>query len=230
MTDRHPTATRRVLCLAGSLRRDSWNRRLLQAAAAATPAWMLLDVYDDLAGIPLFDEDLEQREPAGPPGVHALRTAVAAADGLLIATPEYNQSLPGVLKNVLDWLSREGADGEVLVDKPVAVIGASAGPWGTRLAQTAVRQVLHACGAVVMPAPTLFVANAAGRFDASGRLDAATTQSLQRLVRAFGQWMARVTPMSDVPQVAADSRRHRRSPAAVPDAVATMPSCTLPRP
>lgn len=209
MTKRHPTATRRVLCLAGSLRHDSWNRRLLRLATTVAPAQLALDVYDDLAGVPLFDEDLEQREPAGPPGVRALRAAVAAADGLLVATPEYNQSLPGVLKNALDWLSRESPHGEVLLDKPVAVTGASAGPWGTRLAQTAVRQVLHACGAVVMPAPTLFVANAAARFDASGQLDAVTTQSLQRLVLAFGDWMDRVTPMRDVLEVAADSRLRR---------------------
>ncbi len=209
MTTRHPTATRRVLCLAGSLRRNSWNRRLLWVAAAAAPPTLALEIYDNLSSVPLFDEDMEQREPAGPPGVRALRAAVAAADGLLIATPEYNQSLPGVLKNTLDWLSRESPDGEVLLDKPVAVIGASAGPWGTRLAQTAVRQVLHACGAVVMPAPTLFVANAAVRFDADGQLDATTTQSLQRLVLAFGQWMDRVMPMSDVLEPAVGTRLRR---------------------
>lgn len=209
MTKRHPTATRHVLCLAGSLRRNSWNRRLLRVAAATAPAQLALDVYDDLAGVPLFDEDLEQREPAGPAGVRALRAAVAAADGLLIATPEYNQSLPGVLKNTLDWLSRESPDGEVLLDKPVAVIGASAGPWGTRLAQTAVRQVLHACGAVVMPTPTLFMASAAAHFDADGQLDATATQSLQRLVLAFGLWIDRVTPLSDVLEPAAGSRPQR---------------------
>jgi chromate reductase len=209
MTNHHPNPTRRVLCLAGSLRRDSWNRRLLRLAATAAPAQMSLDVYDDLSAIPLFDEDLERRELAGAPGVRALRAAVIAADGLLVATPEYNQSLPGVLKNALDWLSRESPDGEVLLDKPVAVIGASAGPWGTRLAQTAVRQVLHACGAVVMPTPTLFVANAAVRFDADGLLDATATQSLQRLVLAFGQWIDRVKPLRDVLEPTVGSRLRR---------------------
>lgn len=198
MIKRYPTATRHVLCLAGSLRGNSWNRRLLRVAATTAPAQLALNVYDDLAGVPLFDEDLEQREPAGPVGVHALRAAVAAADGLLIATPEYNQSLPGVLKNTLDWLSRESPDGEVLLDKPAAIIGASAGPWGTRLAQTVVRQVLHACGAVVMPTPTLFMASAAAHFDADGQLEATTAQSLQRVVLAFGQWMDRVAPMGNV--------------------------------
>jgi chromate reductase len=195
MTVIDPHSVRRVLGLAGSLRRDSWNRRLLQAAATHTPATLQLEVYDRLAAVPLFDEDLEQRDPAGPAGVQALRAAIAAADGLVIATPEYNHAMPGVLKNALDWLSRESPQGEVLVDKPVAVLGASSGPWGTRLAQASLRQVLHTCGALVMPAPTLFMATAATRFDDHGALsDAAGAQSLQRFMLAFGQWIERVTP------------------------------------
>jgi chromate reductase len=184
-----------VLCLAGSLRHASWNRRLLRAAATQAPATLQLDVYDTLASVPLFDEDLEQREPAGPAGVRALRTAIAAADGLLVATPEYNQAIPGVLKNALDWLSRENPSGDVLAGRPVAVLGASSGSWGTRLAQASLRQVLHTCGALVMPAPTLFVANAASRFDANGTLiDFATIQPLQNFMLAFERWMERVTP------------------------------------
>jgi chromate reductase len=132
MPDFRTTPIRRVLCLAGSLRRDSWNRRLLQAAVAQAPATLHLDVYDALSAVPLFDEDLEQREPAGPAGVQALRAAIAAADGVIIATPEYNHAIPGVLKNALDWLSRDNPEGEVLPEKPVAVLGASSGPWGTR--------------------------------------------------------------------------------------------------
>jgi chromate reductase, NAD(P)H dehydrogenase (quinone) len=189
--------TFRILCLAGSLRRDSWNRRLLHAAAALAPATLQLDVHDGLADVPMFDEDLEQREPTGPAGVRALRRAIAAADGVIIATPEYNHSLPGVLKNALDWLSRESPEGEVLVEKPVAVLGASGGPWGTRLAQASLRQVLHTCGALVMPAPTLFVAHAAQRFDDQGRLvDDATAQSLQRLLAALAAWIERTAPAS----------------------------------
>lgn len=186
---------RRVLCLAGSLRRDSWNRRLLRAAAAQAPALLQMTVHDDLGSVPMFDEDLEQADPCGPTGVQSLRKAIAAADGLLIATPEYNHSIPGVLKNALDWLSRESPDGEVLAEKPVAVLGASSGPWGTRLAQASLRQVLHTCGALVMPAPTLFVASAAACFDQHGALcDAATAQSLRRFVLAFDRWMARMAP------------------------------------
>src|SRR3546814_10655515 len=107
MTFLDTTPFHRVLCLAGSLRRDSWNRRLLHAAAFQAPATLRLDVYDELASVPLFDEDQEYPEPAG---VHALRAAVAAAAGLIIATPEYNQSIPGVLKNALDWMSRERSE------------------------------------------------------------------------------------------------------------------------
>lgn len=195
MTVFHTTPARRVLCLAGSLRRDSWNRRLLQAAVTQAPATLQLDVYDALSAVPLFDEDLEQREPAGPAGVRALRAAIAAADGLIIATPEYNHAIPGVLKNALDWLSRESPAGDVLPEKPVAVLGASSGPWGTRLAQASLRQVLHTCGALVMPAPTLFVANAASRFDADGALaDLAIVPSLQSFTLAFERWMERVAP------------------------------------
>ncbi|KQZ68360.1 NAD(FAD)-dependent dehydrogenase [Rhodanobacter sp. Root561] len=197
----HPAPARRVLCLAGSLRRQSWNRRLLHAAALQGPASLQLDVHDALAAVPLFDEDLESHDPAGPAGVQALRAAVAAADGLVIATPEYNQAIPGVLKNVLDWLSRESPIGEVLAGKPVAVLGASSGPWGTRLAQASLRQVLHTCGALVMPAPSLFVARAAERFDAQGWLtDTATLQSLQSFLLGFDSWMERVAPPATLEQ------------------------------
>ena len=184
-----------ILCLPGSLRRASWNRRLLQAAAACAPAGVSVEVYDALAAVPLFDEDREAAEPEGPPGVRALRTAMAAADGVLIATPEYNQALPGVLKNALDWLSRESPQGEVLIDRPVAVLGASSGPWGTRLAQASLRQVLHTCGALVMPAPTVYVAHAAERFDASGELiHPATQATLARFMAGFVDWIARLRP------------------------------------
>ncbi|SHM32313.1 NADPH-dependent FMN reductase [Rhodanobacter sp. OK091] len=200
----HATPVRNVLCLAGSLRRDSWNRRLLRAAVTQAPATLHLAVYEELPAVPLFDEDVEQSEPTGPAGVQALRKAIARADGLIIATPEYNHAIPGVLKNALDWLSRESPQGEVLLEKPVAVLGASSGPWGTRLAQASVRQVLHTCGALVMPTPTLFMANAGARFDPDGMLtDPAATQSLQRFMQAFWHWMERVAPAAGEPQAAA---------------------------
>lgn len=195
MTILNTPPVRHVLCLAGSLRCDSWNRRLLHMAAAHAPATLRLDVCDGLSAVPMFDEDLEQREPDGPAGVRSLRASIAAADGLIVATPEYNHAMPGVLKNALDWLSRESPQGEVLLEKPVAVLGASAGPWGTRLAQASLRQVLHTCGALVMPTPTLFIANAADRLDDNAAQgDTATGQALQRFVLAFEQWLERVAP------------------------------------
>jgi chromate reductase, NAD(P)H dehydrogenase (quinone) len=180
-------ARRRVLCLGGSLRRDSWNRKLLRAAASIAPDALHCVLYEDLASVPLFNEDLEESAPLP---VQDLRRAVAAADGLLIATPEYNHSFPGVLKNAIDWLSR-GSD-PVLVDKPVAVIGATVGTWGTRLAQAALRQALNATNAQVMPAPMLFVARASACFDDHGRLrDAGLAMALPSLLEAFAEWIRR---------------------------------------
>lgn len=181
-------AALRVLALPGSLRRASYNRALLVAAAALAPAGMTIEIADAPA-LPLFDEDLEQATQGGPEAVRRLRAQVAAADGLLIATPEYNQSLPGVLKNAIDWLSRPWPD-EVLAGKPVAVIGASSGRWGTRLAQAALRQVLYATEARVLPAPNLYVREAGRLFDVDGRLlDAATRESLAALLPAFARWI-----------------------------------------
>jgi chromate reductase, NAD(P)H dehydrogenase (quinone) len=183
--------SKRLLALPGSLRRRSYNRRLLEAAVGIAPPGVSVHLYPhaDLAAIPLFDEDLEQETGGGPEAVRRLRREVAAADGLLIATPEYNQSIPGVLKNTLDWLSRE-APGEVLAAKPVAVVGTTAGRWGTRLAQAAVRQVLAATGARVLPAPQLYAAGAEALFDEEGRLiEAATGRQLAAVLAAFAEWI-----------------------------------------
>ena len=177
-----------VLALSGSIRASSLNRRLLEAAVEIAPAGMLLRI-GNLDSIPLFNED---REHAGAPGfdaVQRLRADVARADGVLIATPEYNQSVPGVLKNAIDWLSRASPD-EVLAGKPVAVIGASTGRWGTRLAQAALRQVLYATESPVLPRPALYLRDATQLFDTHGRLvDAATRDSLAGVLRAFAVWI-----------------------------------------
>lgn len=186
-----PSHPLRILALSGSLRRNGYNRRLLEQAALLAPPRLAIEVYDELAAVPLFDEDLEAATAGGPDGVRRLRAAVAAADGLLIATPEYNQSLPGVLKNALDWLSRSAPDA-VLAGKPVAITGASSGRWGTRLAQTALRHVLTACGANVMPAPMLFMRDAAQAFDADGQLvDAGARAGLDALLVALEDWTDR---------------------------------------
>jgi len=119
--------------------------------------------------------------------VRALRDLVAAADGLLLATPEYNWGIPGVLKNAVDWLSRPP---EVLIGKPVAIIGASSGRWGTRLAQAALRQVMTATESLVMPAPALFVRDAATMFDDHGQLiDAGVRAQLDAVLAAFATWI-----------------------------------------
>lgn len=180
---------KRVLAIAGSLRSGSWNRRLLAAAVECAPARMTISVYRDLELIPLFDEDLEHATNGEPDSVRRLRCDIASADGVLIATPEYNQSIPGILKNAIDWLSRATPD-EVLAGKPIAIIGASSGRWGTRLAQNALRQTLYATESLIMPTPALFVREAAGLFDDAGRLcDIPTRNSLQAVLDLFANWI-----------------------------------------
>ena len=181
-----------VLAIPGSLRRQSFNRLLLRAATECAPPELGVELYDELATIPLFDEDLEYATAGGPPPVQRLRRRVASASGLLIATPEYNQSVPGVLKNAIDWLSRP-APNEVLVDKPIAVIGASGGRWGTRLAQSTLRHVLIAAEALVLPKPMLFLREAATLFDESGRLvHQPTRKQLEAVMVSFSSWIALV--------------------------------------
>lgn len=177
-----------ILAIPGSLRKASFNRRLVDAAVELTPPGLAIEIYDELGMLPLFDEDLEAATDGGTEPVQRLRRRIAAADGLLIATPEYNQSIPGVLKNAIDWASR-GAD-EVLAGKPVAVIGATPGRWGTRLAQAALRQTLAATEAVLLPRPMLFIADAASKFDRDGRLlDVATRDGLGAVLAAFARWI-----------------------------------------
>jgi chromate reductase, NAD(P)H dehydrogenase (quinone) len=183
---------KRLLAIAGSLRKHSYNRSLLRAAAELAPAGMSVVVYDALSSIPLFDEDLENATGGGPEPVRRLREQVETAEGILIATPEYNHSVPGVLKNAIDWLSRP-APREVLAGKPVALIGASGGPFGTRLAQAALRQVLYATESLVLPGPALYAREAAKLFDGEGRLaDAATRDRLAGILSAFAVWIDRL--------------------------------------
>ncbi len=154
-----------------------------------SPAHLEIRLYDELASIPLFDADLEQRTAGGPDSVKALRVLVAEAEGLLISTPEYNQSMSGVLKNAIDWLSRAGPE-EVLIGKPIAIMGASGGRWGTRLAQANLRQVLTATESLVMPQPAVFLAEAAKLFDEQGELSHdLTRKQLEKFVLAFSRWL-----------------------------------------
>src|SRR4030095_9738674 len=149
-----------VLGISGSLRRDSHNTALLRNAP------LELDLWDGLKEIPPYDED-DDVEPA-PPAVAQMRAAVAGADAILFATPEYNASIPGQLKNAIDWLSRPHAT-SVLRNKPVAVVGASTGAFGAVWAQAELRKVLAAIGARVVDAEVAG-GDAPARFDEAGRL------------------------------------------------------------
>src|SRR5438067_6073730 len=137
----------RILGISGSLRRGSHNANLLRAAAEQLPPGVELEVFDGLRELPPYDPDLDV-EPADP-AVARLREAIADADGVLIATPEYNGSLPGLLKNALDWASRPFPD-NALRGKPVAVIGASTGLFGAVWAQAETRKILGVIGADVL--------------------------------------------------------------------------------
>src|SRR5687767_2843821 len=135
----------RILGIAGSLRRGSHNRRLLRAAGEALPPGVDLVEWEGLGGLPIFDED---QESSPPEPVRELLEAIERSDALLIATPEYNASVPGGLKNALDWASRP-FPGNALTDKPAAVIGASTGLFGAVWAQAETRKVLATAGADV---------------------------------------------------------------------------------
>lgn len=180
---------KRILAVPGSLRRGSYNRALLEAARAKPHPGTTVEIFNGLAAVPLFNEDEEGTIEDLPAGVRDLVAAVRQADGVLIATPEYNQSIPGVLKNAIDWLSRESV-GEPLIGKPVAIMGVTGGQWGTRLSQAALRHTLASTESLVMPAPMLFVREGAKAFDAAGRLvDERTERGLTRMLAAFSQWI-----------------------------------------
>jgi chromate reductase len=156
----------RVLGISGSLRSESYNTRLLSAAASLLPDGAEFVVYEGLKDLPPYDED-DDRDPA-PAEVERLRSAILEADGLLVATPEYNSSIPGQLKNALDWASRPAGSG-ALRNKNAAVIGASTSMFGAVWAQAEVRKVLRASGARVIDRE-LPVGGASEAWDLDGRL------------------------------------------------------------
>lgn len=159
----------RVLGISGSLRAESHNSELLRAAAALAPADVSLEVWDGLAAVPPYDEDVDGQEPV-PLAVAKLRRELAEADAVLFATPEYNGSIPGQLKNALDWASRPFATNP-LRRKPVAVVGASTGLFGAVWAQAELRKVLNTMGATVVD-DDLPIPMADSAFEADGRLTA----------------------------------------------------------
>jgi NAD(P)H-dependent FMN reductase len=179
----------RIIGIAGSLRRGSYNAALLHAAAERAPAGMEVEIAS-IAGIPLYDGDLES-EQGIPDPVTALKDKIAAADGLLLVTPEYNNSMPGVLKNAIDWLTRPAKDiPRVFGDKPVAIMGATPGMGGTRLAQSAWLPVLRTLGTRAWAGRQLYVAGAAQVFDAEGRLvDEKIKKLLSELMAGFAAFV-----------------------------------------
>lgn len=169
----------RILGISGSLRSGSHNTALLRAAALSLPPEAELEVYDGLRDLPPYDADLDV-EPADP-AVARLRAAIAEADGVIISTPEFNGSIPGALKNALDWASRPFPD-NALKGKPVAVVGASTGLFGAVWAQAEVKKVLGIIGADVLDGE-LPVGQATGAFGDDGHLtDPDLREALEELL------------------------------------------------
>src|SRR5262245_35023438 len=177
----------RVTAIAGSLREASFNRALLRAAVELQPETMAIEIFD-LEGLPLYNEDLEQR--GDPERVAALKEAIAAADALLIACPEYNFGISGPLKNAIDWASRPPGKSN-LIGKPAAIIGASPGPGATRVAQLMTRQVLAALAVPVLPMPMFLLGQAAEKFQDGRLVDERSRDLLRRVLQGLEAWASR---------------------------------------
>lgn len=192
VTRDHPSSLIRIAGISGSLRRASFNTSLLRAAADMAPRGSTIDIAS-IAGIPLYDGDREATEGI-PPAVTTLKDAIAAAHGLLIVTPEYNNSMPGVVKNAIDWLSRPPSDiRRVFGGRPVTVMGATPGQGGTSLSQAAWLPVLRTLGTMPWFGGRLMVSNATKVFDDRGRIvDDAIRSRLEAFVKGFIEFAARV--------------------------------------
>jgi chromate reductase, NAD(P)H dehydrogenase (quinone) len=175
-----------VVGIAGSLRHGSFNRGLIRAAAELAPEGMRI-VPHELAEIPLFNADVEAVGDPGP--VQQLKDAIGQADALLIATPEYNRCVPGVLKNAIDWASRPSRH-SVLTNKPIAILGASTGGGGSARAQAHLRDGLGYTNGLVLPQPEVLVPFATSRFDDAGNLtDELTKREVRELLESFAEWI-----------------------------------------
>jgi NAD(P)H-dependent FMN reductase len=182
--------TTTILGLSGSLRTGSFNTALLHAAAESMPAGAQLEI-GSIKGIPLYDGDVEKASGI-PDAVAALKERIVAANGVLLVTPEYNNSLPGVFKNAIDWLSRPAADiPRVFGNRPFAVIGASPGGFGTLLSQTAWLPVLKTLGTRAFFGARLQVSRAGTVFDANGKLlDDQVRDQLRKFLDGFVKFAA----------------------------------------
>ena len=186
----------RILGISGSLRAGSHNTQLLRLAAEELPEGVELELYEDLAAIPPFDQDLVE---VAPDEVEQLKEAVAASDAILVATPELNGSIPGQLKNALDWVSRPLA-ANPLRNKPAVVVGASTGAFGAVWAQAELRKVLASIGARVVDAEAA-VGHAPTRFDEDGTLiDEDLREQLGEVVDALA---AAITERAELARTAA---------------------------
>lgn len=174
-----------IIGLCGSLRHGSLNRLLLRAAVEVAPPGTVIQP-ESIREIPLYDGDVED-EQGLPPAVQRLKDRIAEADGLLIVTPEYNASMPGVLKNAIDWLSRPAADiARVFRGRPVAIMGATPGPGGTALSQAAWLPVVRQLGMRPWFEGGVLISDAGSVFDSDGRVaDAATRQRIRTFVEGF---------------------------------------------
>ncbi|WP_062226180.1 NADPH-dependent FMN reductase [Aureimonas frigidaquae] len=179
----------RILAVSGSLRAASYNTALAKACETLAPDGTSV-LHTTLKGIPLYDGDLEAQDTI-PPAVTALKDAIRAADGLILVTPEYNNSLPGVFKNAIDWTSRPAAEIEGLYGgRPVALMGASMGGFGTILSQSAWLPVLKTLGTRPYTGGSLFVARAQTVFDADGQLaDERIRQQVTRFLEGFSRFV-----------------------------------------
>jgi chromate reductase len=179
----------RILGIAGSLRRDSYNRATLRAATELVPEGVTIDIFE-LDGIPGFNQDEEQQPPAK---VAELKQRIREADAILFVTPEYNYSVPGVLKNAIDWASRPYGD-SAWNGKPAAIMGASIGAIGTARAQYQLRQMMVFLNMFPVNQPEVMIGNASERFDAQGNLtDEATKGFIRQLLQNLVDWTRRIS-------------------------------------
>lgn len=175
----------RLLGVSGSLRSGSFNTALLRTAQALVPQDVVLEIFD-LSGVPLYNGDVEAG--GDPVGVSNLKQAIREADGIVFASPEYNHSFSGIIKNAIDWASRDRGPGS-LMGKPVTMVGAG-GMSGTARAQMHLENVLSETGSLVMTKPGVLIANPWDRFDADGRLvDEGTRGVIAEHMRKFRDWV-----------------------------------------
>ena len=178
----------KILGFAGSLRQQSYNRSALRAAINLVPTGSTLETFN-LDGIPPFNQDHEKEPPAA---VRQFKAAIAAADAILIVTPEYNYSVPGVLKNAIDWASRPYGE-SIWNGKPVGIMGASVGMLGTARAQYHLRQMFVFLNMFPLNQPEVMIADADQKFDKDGNLkDEKTAQKIRELLEALADWARRL--------------------------------------